>query len=73
MSGKLRRSKSQEINPKDVYRMEIEEMVAQLTLLEELEEAEKKMQRLKRRTRHLLTFDKHYYLRLNQHDMVVLS
>jgi hypothetical protein len=73
MIGKLKRSKSQEINPKDAYRMEIEEMVAQLTPIEDLQEADKKMQRLKRRAKHLHTFDKNYYSKLNQHDMVILS
>ena len=36
MMGKLKKSRSQEINPKDVYRMEIEEMVSQLTKIEDL-------------------------------------
>ena len=53
--------------------MEIEEMVAQLTPIEQLEDAEKKMQKIKRRTKHLQTFDKKYYMKLNQHDLVVLS
>jgi len=35
--GKLKKSKSNpEINPKDVYRIEIEELVAQLTPIEQL-------------------------------------
>ena len=45
--------------------MEIEEIVARLTPIEELGEAEKRMQRLKRRTKHLYTFDKAYFMRLN--------
>lgn len=31
MMGKLKRSRSAEINPKDLYRLEIEHLVAELT------------------------------------------
>ena len=73
MMNKLRKSRSQEINPKDVYRMEIEELVSQLTPIAELEEAEKKMQKLKKRTKHLATFDRKYYSKLNQHDFLAFA
>ena len=73
MMDKLKKSKSQVINVKDIYRFEIEALVGQLTPIEELEEADKKMQRLKRRNKHLLTFDKNYYLKLNEHDMLALT
>ena len=73
MMDKLKKSKSQVINVKDIYRFEIEVLVGQLTPIEELEEADKKMQRLKRRNKHLLTFDKNYYLKLNEHDMLALT
>ncbi len=36
MLNKLKKSKSQEINPKDIYRMEIESLVGQLTPIEHL-------------------------------------
>ena len=73
MMDKLKKSKSQVINVKDIYRFEIEALVGQLTPIKELEEADKKMQRLKRRNKHLLTFDKNYYLKLNEHDMLALT
>lgn len=63
---KNRHSKSQEINPKDVYRIEIETMVSKAVEIEELEDAEKLMKRLKRRYQHLRRFDKEYYSKLNQ-------
>lgn len=73
MTGKLKKSRSMEINPKDLYRMEIEHLVAELTPIEQLEESERKMVRLKKRYRHLVTFDKQYFSKLNQGELLSLS
>lgn len=62
----LRKSKSMQVlNPKDIYRLEIENIVAELTPIENLEDAEKKMKRIKRRHQHLKHFDQKYYSKLN--------
>lgn len=41
-------------------------MVSKAVEIEELEDAEKLMKRLKRRYQHLRRFDKEYYSKLNQ-------
>lgn len=58
-----------ELNPKDIYRMEIEHLVGQLTPIEQLEDSDKMMKRLKRRYQHLRKFDKAYYINLNKNDL----
>jgi hypothetical protein len=39
MFHKLKKSKSQELNPKDIYRFEMESIIAELTPIEELMES----------------------------------
>ena len=67
-----RTSKSIEINPKDIYRLEIEALVARPTEIEEMEDAEQLMRRLKRRYQHLRKFDRAYYSKLNQMDFALV-
>lgn len=64
--NKIKSSRSVEVNPKDIYRIEIESLVSKPIEIEEMDDAEKLMKRLKRRYQHLRKFDKNYYSRLGQ-------
>lgn len=70
----MRKEKSiKEVRAKDLYRLEVESLVAELTDIEELEEAENKMRRLKKRHKNLISFDKDYFMGLNGEDLALLS